>query len=127
MNKLVAALVGFFIIFVFGACNTSSAVTEIPVVALPTETKFVLSTSTVQVIPTIAPLTPAASAQVFATQEAIITDTPESFGYLSYEDCGSNWDSETIGSWALCSGLENPITIMNVSGKTWQFFYSSFF
>lgn len=127
MKKLIVTLVGFLIYSVLGACNASSTVTEIPVIARSTGTKSDSLTSTTQVSSTVDSLTPTAIAQFITTQEATITVTHEASNFLTYEDCGSNWASMTIRNWTLCDGLKNPITIMNMSGKTWLFYYDSFY
>lgn len=125
MTKLKVVLFSFLLAIAFGACNTSNSVTEIPI-AQPTETAFILPTSTQHFVPTTDLLTPSAIAEFFATQEAI-TVTPQETETLTYEDCGSAWASWVYGSWTLCNGFENPIAIMNVSGTIWQFSYNSYY
>jgi hypothetical protein len=116
MKKLKVALFGFLLVIAFGACNTSKETTEISMTVQPTEKPIILPASDVTVIPTTVSVTP-----------VVFTSTPEAHEFLTYEDCSSNWISITNGNWTLCNGLENPITIMNVSGKTWQFSYNSFY
>lgn len=119
MKKLIVALVGFIFVIAFGACNTSGeaieASTSVTTVQ-STDTPFILPTSTMPVIPVTVSVTP-----------ITFTSAPEVPYVLSYEDCSSGWASDVRGNWALCSGFENPITIMNVSGKRWKFSYNSYY
>lgn len=114
MKKLRVALFGILLAIPFGACNASGNVTEFPIAAQPTETAVILPTSTTIVFPTAEKVMPT------------FTVMPE-VDYTSYEECGSGWASFVRGSWTLCSGFENPITIMNMSGKTWKFSYNSYY
>jgi len=126
MKKIFAVWLGLLIELVLGACNASSVTQDVPQTVQPTDTVFVSPTSTVFFIPTVDPLTPTAIAKFFHTLEAT-TVTPEATFTPSYEDCSSRWASGVRGNWALCSGFENPITVVNVSGKTWMFSYSSYY
>ena len=126
MKKLITLLFWSFFVTVFGACKTSSVVTDIPAVIQPTETKLASSTSTIQFVPTIDPLTPTAIAEFFHTQEASIK-TPPSSTLLTYEEC-SYWDELTTDqNWALCDPGADPITLINKSNQSWKFSYKTYY
>lgn len=116
MKKIVGFLLWFPFLTTLGACNTSSTNTEIPATFQPIETELILPTSTVSVVPTNT-----------SVVSAIPTSTTEPPHNSTYEDCISRWLSAVKENWALCSGFENPITIMNLSGKSWEFSYNSYY
>lgn len=114
MKKFIVLLLGCLFVIASGACNASSETSESPIAIQPKETAFIVPTSTIFVVPT----TISATSTTFAS----VPETPHT---LTYEDCSSGWASWKYGNWTLCSGFENPITIMNVAGKTWRFSYNS--
>lgn len=101
-------------VIAFGACNASSE-TSVSSAVQPTEIIITLTTSTLIVPTTVLPTLTA------------FTATPEAASSPSYEECTGGWTSAIHGNWALCSGFENPITIMNVSGKKWMFSYDEYY
>jgi len=107
-------LFGCLFVIAFGACNASSE-TSVSSAVQPTETIITLPTSTLIVPTTVLPTLTA------------FTAIPEASSSTSYEECIGGWTSAIHGNWALCSGFENPITIMNVSGKTWMFSYDEYY
>jgi hypothetical protein len=126
MKKSIVSLFGLLFVIIFGACNFSSKTSEVPVTIQPTETVFISPTSTAPFVPTVDPLTPSAIAQFFQTLEAK-TSTPEPTSTANYKDCSGNMFFMSRGSWGLCHGLRDPITIISQSNQKWQFSYKEYY
>ena len=126
MKKTIVSLLEFLFVILFGACNASSETSEVLVTAQPTESAFNSSTSTALLVPTVDPLTPSAVAQFFQTLEAN-TSTPEPTSTANYRDCSGNMFFMSRGSWGLCHGLRDPITIISQSNQKWQFSYKEYY
>ena len=126
MKKFIGLIFQFIFITALVACNASSATSEVPIVFQPTDTKFVLPTSTAPFVPTVDPLTPTGIAQYFQTLEAK-TSTPAATSTANYRDCSGNLFFMHLGNWGLCQGLRDPITIISQSNQVWQFSYKEYY
>jgi hypothetical protein len=126
MKKSSGLIFGLLVVFAFEACTTSNVTTKVSTTIPTTETAFLASTLTRLPVPTVDPLTPSAIAGFFQTLEAP-TSTPGQTSTANYRDCSGNMFFMSKGSWGLCHGLRDPITIINQSNQKWEFSYKEYY